>query len=291
MATAQAAPSSDRVAVIDMKNMVKIWLEEKVARRELTLVEADEQLKEYEVNGKTWVGPFKDTAGDAKLIYKLAKDMKSWSGARVYFSRGLHGDLVTIKGWPKGRTLLPGTRYRVDNPRIVELQIGRPGLRAAARDSAKFGLILVCAVDVADFILRDKATLGQLLGNLTVDIPSVLVASAVGAIAGSMVVGSAVIGTIACGPFLVALVVGVAVGYGLAMADEHFGISEKLGEAYDRGLAKLDQARKQLGTAAEQRFHQLENSQMVHDLTQDAKEVARKIGRETDSIRWQLSRL
>lgn len=53
----------------------------------------------------------------------------------------------------------------------MELQIGKPGIRAAGKESARFGICLVVAVDVADYLLRGDSTLGQLLGSLTVDIP------------------------------------------------------------------------------------------------------------------------
>ena len=40
---------------------------------------------------------------------------------------------------------------------MVELQIGKPGIRAAAKESARFSLYLVVAVDIADYLL----TLGR----------------------------------------------------------------------------------------------------------------------------------
>lgn len=285
-----------RVIVIDEINMVRIWLEDKVAQRELTPQEADQKLRDYEGDGKLVIGPFKDTAGSAKLVYKLARDVKSWRGVNLYFTKGKTSDLVVIKGWPKGRKLLPGTRYKVTNPRIVELQIGKPGLRAAAKESARFGLWLVVAVDVADYVLRDGATLGQLLGSLTVDVPSVVIASVLGAAAGSAMVGSTVagfaaIGAIACGPFLVALVVGIAVGLILFEIDNEFGLSEKLGVAYDEGLTKLAHVWHELGDNAEQRYRQIENSRTVQDLSRDAKQVAAKLGQESDWVRWRLTHL
>ena len=151
------------------------------------------------------------------------------------FSKSRAGhDLVTFKGWPAGRRIITGTRYRLDNPKIVEMQIGRPGLRAAARESARFGLWLVVAIDVADYLLRDNATLGYLLASLTVDLPSVVLASAIDFSAGSFLsatsIGSlATIGTFACGPFVIALFVGIVAGYTLYRLDDRFGLTEKLG--------------------------------------------------------------
>lgn len=294
---ASVAPAaSERIVVIDEINMVRLWLEEKVSGRELTPSAADKKLQEYEDDGKLSLGPLKDSAGFGKIAYRLARDMKSWRGARVYFVKGKTGDLVVIRGWPIGRKLLPGTRYKVTNPKIVEMQIGKPGLQAAAKESARFGIILVVAMDVGDYLLRDKATLGELLGKLTIDIPSVLLASAIGAAVGSLTTTSSVaavafIGTFACGPLLVALVVGAVAGYALYKLDEHFGWSKQLGEAYDRGLVKLGQVWHELDAQAETRFHQLEHSRLVQDPTADSKQIALKLGREADWVRWQFSHL
>jgi hypothetical protein len=298
MRAAAAATPTNRIIVVDEKNMVRLWLEEKLAQRELTPAEADKYLEDYEDEGKTWVGPFKDSLGDAGLVQKLVKDMGSWRGARVVFAKGKTGDLVIIKGLPNERKLITGTRYKVTNPKMIEMQIGKPGIRAAARDSARFGIYLVVAVDVLDYIVRDKATFGQLLGHLSFDIPAVAIAAAVGAEAGALATGLLVVGSFACGPFLVALAVGIAVGWGLSELDAKFHISEKLGEEYDKGLSKLRAVWQELerGTEhrfhqAEQKFHQIENSRQVQDLSRGATAIAANIGRGIDSIQWRISLL
>lgn len=281
--------------VLDEKNTLKVWLAEQIEKRKLTVPQADQHLKDYETQAKNWVGPFKDVAGTGKLAVRLARDINCWKGVRVTFREGKDGTLVIIKGWPHGRKLLPGTRYRVDNPKIMELQIGKPGLRAAARESARFGVIFVVAVDVADYFLRDKATLGELLGALTVDIPSVVLASAIGAAAGSWaasttIAGLAVIGTFAIGPALVALAVGVVVGYGLYLLDDHFHFGEKLGRAYDRGLEKLRQVWEALSLEAAQRFSEFERSDFVQDMTSEVDRIASTLGRESNLLRVRLSK-
>lgn len=145
---------------------------------------------------------------------------------------------------------------------------------------------------MADYFLRDSSTLGQLLGSLTVDLPSVMPASAIGAAAGSMLSGSAVamgmIGGLACGPFVAAFVVGVVAGVTRYKLDEYFHLHEKIGEAYDTSLSKLRQVRDQLGVEAETRFDQLAHSHIVHDLSRDAASFAAKLARETDRVRGEL---
>lgn len=291
------ATGNERALVVDRKNMRVLWLEEKVARHEITDAQAREMLADQEGQGKLWTGPFKDGLGSVQIFYKIARDFASWKGARVAFTKSRAGhDLVIFKGWPAGRKIISGTRYRLDNPKIVDLQIGKPGLEKAAKESKRFGIWLVVAVDVADYLFNDKATLGSLLGSLSVDIPSVMLASAVATAAGTAVAGAttgvfAVVGAFALGPLAVAFVVGVVVGIALFEVDKYFHLSEKLGHAYDQGLAKLRQAWAELGHEAETRYHQLANSHFVHDLSQDAGALAKKLARQADLVRGELVHL
>ena len=282
--------------VVDGKNLLRLWLEEKIARHEMTPAESDKMLDEQEGKGKLWAGPVKDGRGYLDLLQKIGKDFGTWKNAKVTFTKSKAGhDLVIFKGKAALRKFTKGTRYRVDNVKMVEMQIGKPGIKAAARESARFGIYLVVAVDVADYFMRDDATLGQLLGNLTVDISSVMLASAIGAAAGSLVtssaVGMAVVGGLACGPFLVAFAVGVLCGIVLYKIDEYFHIHQKLAELYDKGLAKLAEVWEKLGAEAQARFNQLAHSRIVHDMRQDAKMLAAKLARQADVIRGELSYL
>ncbi len=149
---------------------------------------------------------------------------------------------------------------------------------------------------MADYIFRDNSTLGQLLGSLTVDIPSVVLASALGAAAGSAISGTtiaglATIGSLACGPFLVAFAVGVIAGYALYKLDEECHITDKLSERYDKRLATLAQVWNNLGAEADARFNQLAHSRLVNDLAQDSRALADKLGRQADWVRGELSYL
>lgn len=284
-----------RVLIVDERNMLFLWLEEKVARREMTEAEADAMVLNTGSFTKNWVSPLKDAAGSASLMVKMARDFGSWKGAKVAFSRNAQGhQLVTFKGWPNGRVLVRGTRYRVDHPKMIELQVGRPGLRASARDSARFGIYLVVAVDVADYLLRDKATLGSLLGALTYDIPGVIFATAVATAAASAVSGTAfgtaiLIGSFAMGPLVVGFGVGLVVGIGLTMLDDEYHITAKLAAAYDRALVKLDKVWDDLGDEAEERYRQLSNSHLIHDLQREAEWLRKRIAREADRVSGQLS--
>ena len=285
--TNPAAPSSKTYA-LDEINALRLWLDEKVRRAQFTHEQAVNAIQQMEAQGKLWIGPVKDSLGNVRIAQTLAKDFEHWWSARVYFKPGKTGDLVIIKGWPRARETLTGTRYKVDNPKVMEMQIGKPGIRAAAKESARFGLILVVAVDVADFAVRHNFP--ELLGSLTVDIPSVILASAIGSAAGTLAAGTLVIGSFAFGPLLVAFGVGVVAGYALYKLDQAFGVTEKVSKLYEEGLAKLKEAWDRLGAAADQKFRDFENSRVVRDMAKGVENFFSRLG-EGDNANLMLQSL
>ncbi|MBE7218987.1 MAG: hypothetical protein INR64_10995 [Caulobacteraceae bacterium] len=283
--------------VFDVKNGLRVWMSEAVKRSEVRAADAEASLRNIdpakavdtaEDYTKLLTGSVKDAFGSIGIAKKLARDFGRWWGVRVYFRPGAKGDLVIIRGWPMGRQLLSGTRYRVDNPKIMELQIGKPGIEAAAKESARFGVYLVVAVDLIQFT-RDH-DLANLLGSLTVDIPSVLLASAIGAAVGTFFAGTVVVGAVALGPALIAFGVGVVVGGGLFLADKHFEITKKVTAAYRSALAKLEAWWRDLGAGAYRQWNAFVNSGVLQDVEKGFNSYARRLG-EGDSVFYMLQSL
>ena len=289
----QASPAAkgDDSFVFDLKNGLRVWLSEAVKRGEVEAEDAEASIRSIdpakaidvtEDYTKLLTGTVKDSFGSVVIAKKLVQDFNKWWGVRVYFKPGAHGDLVIIKGWPNGRQLLSATRYRVDNVKIMELQIGKPGIQAATKESAKFGVYLVVAVDMVQFA-RDH-NFAHLLGSLTVDVPSVLLASAIGAAAGTLAAGTLVVGTIALGPALVAFGVGALIGVGLFALDKHFELTEKVTAAYARGLAKLQRWWKELGSEAYGKWNAFTNSGMVQDMEKGFNSIGQQLGQGNTSL-------
>ena len=295
------APSPSRAAapppsqggdafVFDIRNGLRVWMSEAVKRGEVAAADAEASIRAIDAAKavdtaedyvKLLTGPIKDGFGSIGIAKKLVGDFGKWWAVHVYFKAGAKGDLVIIRGWPNGRQLLSGTRYRVDNPKIMELQIGKPGIQAAAKESARFGVYLVVAVDFIQFV-RDR-DLAHLLGSLTVDIPSVLLASAIGAAAGVLVAGT-VIGTFALGPALVAFGVGVLVGGGLFWLDQRFDISKRVTAAYRRGLDKLQKWWETLGPEANRQWNSFVNSAVVRDVEKGFDTFGRRLGEGNNAL-------
>lgn len=276
--------------VFDLKNGTRVWLSEAVKRGEVSARDAQDAVRHFDASKATdvgedqiklWLGPIKDSLGMVKLGQKLVKDFNKWWGVKVEFKAGVKGDLVIIKGWPNGRKLLSGTRYRVDNVKIMEMQIGKPGIQAAAKESARFGLILVVAVDFIQFA-RDH-NLAHFLASLTIDVPSVALATFAGALVGSAVASStlpglAFIGAVALGPALLAFAVGVGIGVGLWWLDRQFHINERLTKVYEEGLSRLQRWWNEIGQDAHREWHDFANSGTVHDLRKNLDQVERLLG-------------
>lgn len=280
MVQVNARTANENTYVLDEVNALKLWLDAKVQQNQFTPQQALDAIRQWETQGKLWTGPVKDALGSAKIAQTLSKDFEHLWSARVTFKAGKTGDLVIIKGWPRAREVLTGTRYKVTNPKIMELQIGKPGIQAAAKESARFGVILVVAVDLAEFTVSHD--LPKLLGSLTVDIPSVILASAIGSAMGTLAAGTLVVGSFAFGPLLVAFGVGVVAGYALYKLDEAFGITEKVSKVYESALDELQKLWGEMGDAAGRRYEDFKNSGTVKWLGKEANGAGKWFG---DSMR------
>ena len=84
---------------------------------------------------------------------------------------------------------------------------------------------------VADYFLTDQATLGQLIGPLATDVVKVGIATGASIAAASLVAGFGF--TLAIGPIVAVVVVGVVVSMALGAVDAHYGITDRVIGALD----------------------------------------------------------
>jgi hypothetical protein len=251
---------------MDEYAVVHAWLNQKVATGEMKPIDAQERMRAYESDAKSWTSPLKDGFGNVRLIYQLSRDMQTLWG-RVYFKTYKGVEYVIIKGRPALRDIIKGTRYKTTHPKIVEFQIGKVGLKSAARDSFIFGAIFVTAIDITDYFMRDSATLGDLVGSVGMDIAKVAVASAAGYAIGALAVGT-VIGTVALGPLVVAFGAAVLVGIALDALDEHFELTKRLSRALDQVFDKIDKFFQEKEAEAKAWLHKIQTSPTMVDLSQ-----------------------
>lgn len=231
-------PDNAEVFVLDRDSMMRLWLADQVESRRMTQAQADALWARYK--GETrFVANYFSTGTDLALLTKLARDLRTPLG-RVYFKDYGGKTHIVFKGRAGLRKILTGTRYGVQNAKVISMGMGKAGIRASARGGTVVSCFLLTAYNIADYFLRDGATLGQLLGAVASDLTKAAIGGAVGAMAGAAVVGT-VIGTFALGPLVVAVAVSVGVGLALDWLDNRYNLTGRLQLRVEKAIADLEQ--------------------------------------------------
>lgn len=166
--------------------------------------------------------------------------------AQIFKELGVSGEVaiknvgkksyVILKGRPGTRTILNGTRYLASNPKIIKFAIGTKAVNRSIIKGSLVTLVITVPLSVVDVILKDEFTMGRLIGTVASDITKVLISSGIASIA-SIAVGA--VTTVAAGPLIAAIFVGIAAGLALESLDQRYGITDKLISAIDDELNSL----------------------------------------------------
>jgi hypothetical protein len=173
------------------------------------------------------------TADGARMLGKLVGDLGAF-GAQTYIKIYGGKPHIILKGSPGLRRILTGTRYGLQNAKVVAMGLGTAGAVHATKAGGILSVVLVSAYRVIDYFLTDGATLNQLIGSLAVDV--VKVGITVGASIGGMAMlisAFPALATLAIGPLAAVVVVGVLSSWALSAIDKHYGITDKVIKALD----------------------------------------------------------
>ena len=228
------------IFVLSEEALVRLWLTDQLAANKLTKQQADEFWRNYLRSETRYLATYFTTAGDVATLTKLARDLRTPLG-RVFFKHyggKLH---VVFKGRAGLRQILTGTKYSVSNAKVISLGIGKAGVKSAVRQGAFVSIILLTVWDIADYVMNDEATLGQLIGTIASDVAKVAVSGVVAAAVGAAAVGT-VIGTFALGPLIVAVAVGIGVSIVLDKLDNDYRWTAKLQKLLDDAIATANNA-------------------------------------------------
>jgi len=184
------------------------------------------------------VGGYASTVGDSVVAAKLLRDFGVQSN-KVIVKSYAGKQYVVFKGYPGARKIFRGTRYLTGNPKVVRMAVGPKGVAKAVKGGFVLTVILSVGIEVFDYIIRDTATLSQLLGTITGDLIKIGISSIAGAVAGLAVGATVVIGTVAAAPIIAAIAVAVITGLILNKLDSKFGATAALIAAYDKVGIKL----------------------------------------------------
>lgn len=176
------------------------------------------------IRGGVGVGAnYYSASTDAVKVARLIGDLGGVS-TQAYIKSYAGKPHIVLKGRPGLRKILTGTKYGIQNPKVVSLGLGRHAAVGATKVGGVVSLVLISAYRVADYALTDEATLSRLIGTLATDVVKVglVVAASIGA---AVVAGGA---ALAVGPIMAVVLVGFGATMLLEMLDQRYGITEKV---------------------------------------------------------------
>ena len=189
----------------------------------------------------TYAGNIKDAAGGTTNILKL---FSYRDAGRIVFTlkgRGIkaiqyaYGGKMYVKitGYPSLRRILNGTRYSINHPKVLQLGIGKAGLRAGLITGAKFCIWFSACWRLIELIFRSDHDVAAFLGNITMDVakvvvtifPTEVIMGGVSIFSGFLPVSLVVP---IWGGIVIVVMLGVGIVVGLDYLDKRYKLSEKL---------------------------------------------------------------
>lgn len=274
----------NKASFVDRELIVRAWTAKQVREGKVPVAQErsfwHQHGHDYLEQLKSWFPVAKDTRSGVLTLRTIVSEL-GFLG-KYYLKTYKGREHVIFKGFAGARKVLTGTRYGLENHKILNLKMTKAGMKDAAREGLIFGLLFCTVIDIVDYVSSDHMTLGELFGTIGTDIAKLLVVTGASYLAG--VATAALMGTavVAIGPVVAALVVGVGLAIVLDMLDKEFGVTEKLGKLCEEGLHRLEGLKKEAVAA----WHRVENSQAVRDLSREAHDAATWIEKQASSVQW-----
>ncbi len=183
------------------------------------------------IKGKAEIGAsYYASADDLRTLSKLVGDLGGFA-TKAYVKTYGGKPHIILKGHPGLRNVLTGTKYGIKNPKIVTMGLGKAGAIHAAKSGGILSIVLLSTYRVANYFLTDQATLSQLIGSLATDVVKIGITTGASIAAASGIVAAGF--TIAVGPILAVVIIGIGVSWTLGVIDQHYGITDRLIDGLD----------------------------------------------------------
>lgn len=190
------------------------WKDTKTAWVETTQSDVGQVMVNYGVNGK-------DVVTTSMIIARLGD---FGIRATVYVNhKGT--ELIKLTGYAGVRKVLTAPVFALKNPKVVDLGIGKYGLKNSIISGARLTFYVAAAYRTVDFILNDATSLAEFIGSLATDVVKIGIASAVSWGIGTIALG--VVSTVAV-PLVVVVVAGLVSAIGLNYLDDKFGFTDQV---------------------------------------------------------------
>ena len=172
----------------------------------------------------TWGVPTALGAYDAYNISRLLSDVGGF-GTKIRISVKNGKQYVILTGLPGLRQRLKGTRYGIRNAQLVDVGIGKYGIRGSSITGFKLSCYVAVGIEVLEWIFNDEAVLTDLFAGVGVELIKAGIATAVGYAVATMV-GTAL--SFAALPVVAGAVIVIGVGIALNILDSKYGIKNSV---------------------------------------------------------------
>lgn len=154
---------------------------------------------------------------------------------------------LVLKGYSDLRPNLKLTKYVLTDPRISKIVVGMPKhLAGGALRMSGLAVIAYTTINVVEHVLSDEdPSMSNLLGNIASDTAKFAIAAGLGFLAGAAV---GTVTTVAAGPVIATIIVGIAASIILDRIDRQFGLTDKLIEAMEKASWELTRAVEKIDT-------------------------------------------
>ncbi|WP_308937184.1 PAAR domain-containing protein, partial [Enterobacter cloacae] len=88
-------------------------------------------------------------------------------------------ELIKISGYPGVRKILNAPVFSAKNPKVVDIGIGKYGLKKSIIEGARLTFYVAAAYRTIDYIMNDETSFAEFIGSLATDAVKIGIASAV----------------------------------------------------------------------------------------------------------------
>lgn len=218
---------------------------------------------------------------DLKNISILLRDIGGFgTKARISVRNGQ--EYLILTGYPGLRRKLKGTRYGVRNAQLLELGIGKYGIRGSSIQGFKISCWVAVGIEVAEWAFNDEAVLTDLFGGIGVELVKAGIATAVGYAAG---VFAGTVITAAAAPVVAGAIFVFAIGYGLNVIDNHYGIKNSVKASLRYVVAHLENIQAQIT--------KIDVTEIKEDVEQTIADIAAQTAEHLyeEAKRWTLRKI
>ncbi|EMT5586369.1 hypothetical protein WMR23_002795 [Providencia stuartii] len=238
----EEAPNYDelyyKTSLLKIKSILNDEKDDDNVAAVITIEEADYLLKNLSTPT-----PFKDPketlfgigdiissfSGNIYEAYRIDRIVNEFGNLNIRATQytGPNGNVyIRLSGHAGIRAYLNGTRYLVNNPRILYMGVGTQGMNNISVGAARFAIVFSAAYRTVELIFKNEYTLVDFFVNITMDMAKLAISTQITtAITGGLTTAALTTGTSIILVALGVFAVGVSVGVLLYWLDDEFQIS------------------------------------------------------------------